>query len=390
MHLVKNFLFAGSLIILTIGVVFADDDPIQFNVPLDNLANQSESGSGLAGVVLERGAAQVDMEGLQQVPHDNPLGSGRIMGYAAWLINSENALGKINMGFLFPDEDGRARLRFSASNSKRTDFTSQSFNMVVITAETTLDLARSQPSGPPIAAGHIPSTPAAVTSLPAVEVFMGDLNRDVFGFSEPTITIFSGQAVRWTNVSPEFIIAHTATRAADVDGTAFGGDQEFDSGPVPFGGSFTRTFTLPAGVPAGIFNYHCTPHQPLGMVGRIVIIAKPTKCTATLTGAEETPPVTTSAKGSATLTLNPTQMTLTYDMTTNGLTGIAAHIHEAPVGVAGPIRFPLEGGPTHWAGKTTALTAEQKATLLSGGFYVNVHTDANKAGEIRGQITCAQ
>jgi plastocyanin len=386
MRLVNNLLFAGALTILTTGAARADDDPIR--VPLLNLSNQAEPGLGVAGIVLERGEAQIDMLELQQVPHDNPLGSGRIMGYAAWLVNSENALGKMNLGFLFPDGDGRARLRFSASSSKRTDLTSQGFNMVVITAETTLDLARPQPSGPPIAAGQIPGTPAAVTAPPAVEVFMGDLNHDVFGFSEPTITIFSGQSVRWTNVSPEFITAHTATRTEAGDGTAFGGDQEFDSGAVPFGGAFTRTFTLPAGAPAGIFNYHCTPHQALGMVGRIVIIAKPTKCAAALTGNAETPPVTTSARGSATITLNPTQMTLTYDVTASGLTGIAAHIHEAPAGTAGPIRFPLVGGPTRWTGKTAALTAEQKATLLSGGFYVNVHTDANKGGEIRGQISC--
>lgn len=54
------------------------------------------------------------------------------------------------------------------------------------------------------------------------------------------------------------------------------------------------------------------------------------------------------------------------------------------------LRFGLEGGPTRWTGKTLALTAEQKATLLSGGFYVNVHTAANPGGEIRGQISCTQ
>ena len=144
--------------------------------------------------------------------------------------HSENALGKLNMGFLFPDDDGVARLNFSASDSKKANLTTQNFNLVVITLETELDLARPQPSGAPIAAGPIPGTPAAVTPLLAVEVFMGKLTDDVFGFESKTVTIFSGQTVRWTNVSPAFILPHTATRTKAIDGTAFGGDQEFNRG----------------------------------------------------------------------------------------------------------------------------------------------------------------
>jgi hypothetical protein len=33
------------------------------------------------------------------------------------------------------------------------------------------------------------------------------------------------------------------------------------------------------------------------------------------------------------------------------------------------------------------LTDAQAADLLAGRWYVNVHTDANKPGEIRGQVT---
>jgi plastocyanin len=302
-----------------------------------------------------------------------------------WLVNSEDALGKLNLGFLFPDENGRAHLKTSGSN--QANLALPGFNMVVVTAETVLNSGSSQPSGPPIAAGHIPGTPAATTPLPAVEVLMGDLTTNVFSFEPQTITIFSGQTVRWTNVSPEFINPHTATRADD-EGPLPNSDQAFDSGPVPFGHSFTRTFTLPAGAQFGFFNYHCTPHQQLGMTGRILVIANPTTCSATLTGAEETPPVTTSASGSATFILNPTTHTLKYNVTTKGLSGIAAHIHQAPIGQPGPIIFPFTGGPTQWSGEIPALSDDQVALLTSGGFYANVHTSANPGGEIRGQIHC--
>ncbi len=388
---VTMLFFAGCLMLSAVDSALGNEGAVRFQVPLDNLGIRSEPGSGHAEITLAEGRGEVEVEGLRLVPHDDPLGAGRIMGYAAWLVNSENALGKINLGFLFPDAQGKARLNFNIADSRRTNLGSQGFNMVVITLEAELDLARPQPSGPPIIAGHIPGTPTPVTPPPAAEVFMGKLTDDVFGFQPETVIIFSGQTIRWTNVSPEYVIPHTATRTEAFDGTTFGPGQEFDSGPVPFGQSFSRTFTLPAGVPAGVFNYHCIPHAelaPLGMTGRIVVVAQPTFCTATLTGAEEVPPVTTAATGSATLELNPTLGTLTYTVTTSGLSGVAAHIHEAPAGVNGPIIFGLEGGPTTWSGKTAPLSAEQVTTLKSGGFYVNVHTAANPGGEIRGQIQC--
>lgn len=110
---------------------------------------------------------------------------------------------------------------------------------------------------------------------------MGKLDDDVFGFQPKQITILSGQTVRWTNVSPSFIIPHTATHEVEEDGKAVGvaDDQqeplEFDSGAVAANGSFVRTFTLPPGVPFTLFGYHCDPHQGLGMVGKILVIAPP-------------------------------------------------------------------------------------------------------------------
>jgi plastocyanin len=156
--------------------------------------------------------------------------------------------------------------------------------MVVITAETELDAGRSQPSGPPIAAGHIPGLHEVQTPPPAVEVLMGEVGTNVFAFSPQTITVLSGQTVRWTNVSGKLVIPHTATRAESIDDCApgqtppcpaSGRDFEFDSGPVPPNGSFTHTFTLPQGTPFALFTYHCTPHRLLGMTGRIFVEAPP-------------------------------------------------------------------------------------------------------------------
>ncbi len=106
---------------------------------------------------------------------------------------------------------------------------------------------------------------------------------------------------------------------------------------------------------------------------------------ANLSGAEEIPPLATTAGGWSTVVLNANS-TLTYTLRTWGLNGIDAHIHVGAPGTSGGILITLVGGPAVWAGTSTALTPANVATLRAGGLYMNVHTAAHQAGEIRGQI----
>lgn len=106
---------------------------------------------------------------------------------------------------------------------------------------------------------------------------------------------------------------------------------------------------------------------------------------ATLDGAQETPPVITSAGGWGTVLLNP-DSSVTYHVETWGLTATAAHIHIGAPGVPGGIIVGLTGGPTQWSGTSTPLVAANVTALRSGNLYFNVHTALNPAGEIRGQI----
>lgn len=116
--------------------------------------------------------------------------------------------------------------------------------------------------------------------------------------------------------------------------------------------------------------------------------------TAFLSGAFERPePVTTQGSGSGTFKLQG--HTLSFDIQYGGLSGpaIMAHIH-GPAGVDGAAGVlvdlaPFNGGAFGTSGTlsgSVVLTAAQKAAVLSGKTYVNVHTDANRPGEIRGQI----
>jgi len=107
-----------------------------------------------------------------------------------------------------------------------------------------------------------------------------------------------------------------------------------------------------------------------------------------LSGDNEVPPVKTMASGSGAITV-AADGSVAGSVKTSGIAGTAAHIHEAAMGKNGPVIVPLtKGGDGEWlvpAG--TKLSSEQLKSFKSGGLYVNVHSDANKGGEIRAQIT---
>jgi len=106
-----------------------------------------------------------------------------------------------------------------------------------------------------------------------------------------------------------------------------------------------------------------------------------------LSGAQEVPAVTTSASGSGTITIND-DMTVQGSVTTNGVAGTAAHIHEAAAGKNGPVIIPLtKSGDNLWSTPAGAkLTQAQYKAFKAGNLYLNVHSAAHKGGEIRGQL----
>jgi hypothetical protein len=107
----------------------------------------------------------------------------------------------------------------------------------------------------------------------------------------------------------------------------------------------------------------------------------------TLTGAQEVPPVTTAATGKGDIAI-AADGSVTGQVTTTNLDGTMAHIHIAPAGVNGPVIIPLtKTAEGTWSVPPGAkLTPEQLTAFKAGGLYVNVHSAANKGGEIRAQL----
>lgn len=105
-------------------------------------------------------------------------------------------------------------------------------------------------------------------------------------------------------------------------------------------------------------------------------------------GAQEVPPVTTSALGHAGLLLNA-DGTAQYYVVVRGMTGTAAHFHRGAVGVTGPPVVALLGGPTEWDDFTRVLTAAEIADVRAGLWYANAHSATHPGGEVRGQLRAA-
>jgi hypothetical protein len=107
----------------------------------------------------------------------------------------------------------------------------------------------------------------------------------------------------------------------------------------------------------------------------------------TLSGAQEVPPVTTAATGFGTITVGDDK-SVSGSVTTSGVVGVAEHIHDGAPGKNGPVIVPMtKSSDNTWAIPPGAkFTDAQYDSFKAGNLYVNVHSAANKGGEIRGQL----
>jgi CHRD domain len=110
---------------------------------------------------------------------------------------------------------------------------------------------------------------------------------------------------------------------------------------------------------------------------------------ATLNAQNNPTPNDSKATGTAEVSYDTTSKMLTWTVTFDGLTGpsTAAHFHgPAAPGANAGVALLIGNNPTSPAKGTATLTDAQAADLMGGRWYVNIHTAANRGGEIRGQV----
>ena len=135
------------------------------------------------------------------------------------------------------------------------------------------------------------------------------------------------------------------------------------------------------------------PSLALSIVGLFLLggVAQADQITfqADLASAAEVPPVTSPGKGGAMASLDTATKTLTWTVTYSGLSGpaTAGHIHgPAALGANAGVLVPFSGDLASPIKGSATLTDAQVSDLEAGKLYVNLHTAANKPGEIRGQL----
>lgn len=192
---------------------------------------------------------------------------------------------------------------------------------------------------------------------------------------------------------------------------------------VGLGGTFTNgtmtgTFPIPADVaqrmlanPGNFYvNVHTTACPGGAARGQLAFVSGgPQMFAAELRGANETPANSSTAFGSALVTFDPVNNTIAFEENQSGVVSpTVSHIHRGAAGVAGPViinfvtgtaPFVFQGTRASGSGavstfQSSSLTAADLTALANpstaNGFYVNYHSQAFPAGEIRGQLVPAQ
>jgi hypothetical protein len=170
----------------------------------------------------------------------------------------------------------------------------------------------------------------------------------------------------------------------------------FANGPVVFAfagaaspimGTSAITATQVADLKAG--RYYVNVHSPANPGGEIrgqLLRTGEQLFRTSLAGANEVPPVTTTATGGVQVIVSADMTKVNCLGTFTGVTATVAHIHRAPAGMNGGVVIPFVVGTGTISCTDSAITTTNLADLTGGNWYANVHSAANPGGEIRGQL----
>ncbi len=141
----------------------------------------------------------------------------------------------------------------------------------------------------------------------------------------------------------------------------------------------------------GLFVEVTTVEFPDGELRGQILVGNQQIFVNVVEGAQEIPPVESSASGFAGVTLNADDGSVIVHVTATGLDdAVAGHVHTGFAGTNGGVLIELAqdaNDPGHWQSPADAtLDAAGQDALLAGELYINLHTPDHPPGELRGQI----
>ncbi|WP_397446034.1 CHRD domain-containing protein [Polaribacter sp. R77954] len=211
---------------------------------------------------------------------------------------------------------------------------------------------------------------------------MGDLNTAIAG----GMHLHSGMA--GTNAGVDFVL--TPTLSSDNRSAVLApADNTFAFSEAQIETLFKRGYYV---------NVHSLEFASGELRGQVLPLAR-TYLGTNLAGVNEVQPIESPAVGNVQFEITGDQLVVTGGF--SGLDGDfdasvagGSHLHLADATGNGGVTIllnatvdsDLKGGIYTAADNTFTIDASQKASLLSGGVYVNIHTTTNGAGELRGQV----
>ncbi len=338
-----------------------------------NSATITATGNGSATITATSGTVQATLAvdvvqrfaSLTVSPASPSLGIGAVVSLAVTARDARNSAMAGVSGATFVTSD-RSKALVDAAGT----VTSIAPGSATITASLTRDGITATGN-----ATVIVTAPSAVASSASVSATGANT------FAPVSVTIGVGGSVNWAFTGDHNVLFSGVGAPADI--------------PVTASGTISRAFgTL------GTFNYTCSLHA--GMNGSVTVAAS--GIFAQMNGANERPtPNNSTANGAALFTRSggTVSYTVTYQGIASAPTGL--HIH-APASsavstgvIVDLVTTPLTSPSGVLTGTFTAtnirsiggqppISMDSLFVLLSGGnAYVNVHSSAFPAGEIRGQ-----
>jgi len=159
-------------------------------------------------------------------------------------------------------------------------------------------------------------------------------------------------------------------------------------GPNTFTGSANIGLGLIVALEGGgmYLNLH-TGGFPGGEIRGQIVKSTSTRFTSEMSGAQEVPPAPSGGSASVVAFLHEPSDRLVYSIQTTGTAPITAgHLHLGAAGSNGPVMRVLNGNGGVFCGVTDRLNASERAALMAGNIYCNIHTTAFPGGELRGQL----